>query len=233
MKGKVRQVIPALDVTDPQAVEKLVRQVDKHELIYGYKIGFSLGLLTGLPKSVEIIRKYSTKPLIYDHQKAATDIPDTGKLFADIMNVSGINEVILFPQAGPATLQAWVEALMVKNLSVIVGGMMTHARYMVSEGGYLSDEGVQEIYKRSIHLGVNRFVVPLTKAEAVRSLYKEANLSDNCWFYSPGYGSQGGDANQFDFIKTHYLIIGRSLIKADDPVRYLDAVKESLKPIIS
>ena len=108
---KIRKVIPALDVTDLKQIEELIEAIDSQDVIYGYKAGFSLGLTHGLPKVVESIRKYSQKPIIYDHQKAATDIPDTGKLFAQTMKNSGIDEVILFPQAGPATLEAWVKAV--------------------------------------------------------------------------------------------------------------------------
>ncbi|WP_456442720.1 orotidine 5'-phosphate decarboxylase / HUMPS family protein, partial [Caldithrix abyssi] len=159
----VRKLIPALDTDDLKLIEHLVREIDRHELIYGYKLGFIAGLTHGLPEVVETIRRFSAKPIIYDHQKAATDIPDMGKRFAQVMKHSGVDEVILFPQAGPATLEAWVKALKEEELKVIVGGIMTHARYRVSEGGYLDDRAVLDIYSRSASLGVRRFVVPLTK----------------------------------------------------------------------
>lgn len=229
--AKIRRVIPALDVKDMQAVERIVKAVDSHPLIYGYKVGFSLGLTFGLPRVVETIRKLSQKPIIYDHQKAATDIPDTGKLFSAVMKDSGLDEVILFPQAGPATLQAWVEALKEQDLTVIVGGIMTHPKFVVSEGGYIRDDGVWEMYRLSHSLGVDRFVAPLTKPEATWKLYREAGLDNKCTFYSPGYGKQGGDARQFSFLNTHYLIIGRSLLQADDPQTYLDGVAQEVKEI--
>lgn len=229
--NQIRKVIPALDVTDLNQLESLIKAIDNQEIVYGYKAGFSLGLTHGLPKVVETIRRHSDKPIIYDHQKAATDIPDTGKLFARTMKESGIDEVILFPQAGPATLEAWVKAVQELNMKVIVGGIMTHPKFVVSEGGFIRDEAVIEMYQSSHQLNVKSFVVPLTKPEAVKNLYSQAGLDEDCIFYSPGFGKQGGDASNFKFLKTHYMIIGRSLLQAEDPGAYLDDVERELKQI--
>ncbi|MHB2153401.1 orotidine 5'-phosphate decarboxylase / HUMPS family protein [Calditrichota bacterium GD2] len=225
----VRKLIPALDTDDLKLIEHLVREIDRHELIYGYKLGFIAGLRHGLPRVVETIRRFSAKPIIYDHQKAATDIPDMGKRFAQVMKHSGVDEVILFPQAGPATLEAWVKALKEEELKVIVGGIMTHARYRVSEGGYLDDRAVLDIYSRSASLGVRRFVVPLTKPDAVREVIQQLPDAGQAEFYSPGFGKQGGDPAQFGFLRTHYLIVGRALLGARDPLGYLEGVQKELK----
>ncbi len=221
MSNKIVKVIPALDVTDLDRIKKLVSAVSNIDIIYGYKVGFSLGLKYGLPKVVETIREFSDKPIIYDHQKAGTDIPDTGQLFAETMDSAGVDEVILFPQAGPNTLHAWVSAVMERDLRVIVGGVMTHPGYLVSEGGFIRDEAVTEMYRMAYDQGVRSFVVPLTKPQAVLKLYEQAGLNNECEFYSPGFGKQGGDLKQFDFLKKHFLIIGRSLLQAEDPGEYL------------
>ena len=144
------------------------------------------------------------------------------------MKDSGIDEVILFPQAGPATLEGWVKGLQDQNLKVIVGGIMTHPKFMVSEGGFISDESVTKMYSMSHKMGVDSFVVPLTKPDETENLYKEAKLNDKCTFYSPGFGKQGGDASNFGFLKTHYLIIGRSLLEAKNPVTYLQSVEKQI-----
>ena len=228
---RIRKIIPALDLTDLDKISQLIEKIDGHDLIYGYKAGFSLGLTHGLPKVTEAIRAVSQKPLIYDHQKAATDIPDTGKLFAGTMKESGMDEVILFPQAGPVTLAAWIEAIQAQNLKVIVGGIMTHPGFTASEGGFIRDEAVIEIYRIAFEKGVRDFVVPLTKPKETRRIYTEAGLDDSCSFYSPGYGKQGGGPEQFSFIKNHYIIIGRSLLNAGNPVEYLDKVSKELEDI--
>lgn len=229
---RIRKLIPALDTDDLERIKSLVRQVDASPLIYGYKIGFIAGLTHGLARVVETIRQVSSKPIIYDHQKAATDIPDMGLKFAALMAKSGMDEVILFPQAGPATLEAWIKALQDAQRTVIVGGIMTHPKYRVSEGGYLADEALLDIYRRSYDLGVKNFVVPLTKPQAVKEVVSALGEPDDCVFYSPGFGKQGGDASQFDFLPTHYLIVGRALLNADDPTAYLRQVEKELELLL-
>ena len=142
-----------------------------------------------------------------------------------------MDEVILFPQAGPVTLAAWIEALQMQKLKVIVGGIMTHPGFTASEGGFIRDEAIVDIYRIAFENGVRDFVVPLTKPDAARKAYDEAGLDDKCNFYSPGYGKQGGEAEQFSFLKNHYIIIGRSLLNADDPMGYLDGVEREFELI--
>jgi orotidine-5'-phosphate decarboxylase len=217
-----RKLIPALDC-DLEKAMQIVAKVDSLEAVYGYKVGFVLGLTHGLPTVVERIRRHSKKPVIYDHQKAATDIPDTGEAFAAVLANAKIDEAILFPQAGPETLVTWTKALQAQRLKVIVGGVMTHARYLASEGGFLVDERILDVYRQAAQLGVKAFVVPMTKPEIARAVADRLGAGD--WeFYSPGVGVQGGDPAAFQFLKRHYAIVGRSLIKADDPVKYLESI---------
>lgn len=229
---KTRKMIPALDITDLEKIKELIKKIDDSDFVYGYKAGFSLGLTHGLPKVVEAIRSVSDKPIIYDHQKAATDIPDTGKLFNKIMKESGINEVILFPQAGPVTLKAWLESVLENNMKVIVGGIMTHPAFVESEGGFIKDEAVTEIYKLAYENGARDFVVPLTKPEATKKLYETVGLDESCNFYSPGFGKQGGDPAQFSFIKMHYLIVGRALFGAEDPAEYVQNTQKEIEEAV-
>ena len=232
MADKRYGIIPALDITDLTDIQSMIEEIDDLDIIYGYKIGFSLGLGFGLPRVVDSIRSISTKPVIYDHQKAATDIPATGVLFADTMKRAGIDEVILFPQAGPVTLTAWIEALVAAQMRVIVGALMTHPRYTVSEGGYIADEAITSIFNTAFESGVRDFVVPLTKPDIVRTIITRTDLDSGCRFYSPGYGKQGGDAHAFDFIQTHHLIIGRSLIGASDRRAFIEETTQHLEGVL-
>ncbi|MBF0545472.1 MAG: hypothetical protein HQM08_13610 [Candidatus Riflebacteria bacterium] len=228
MTKKEFKIIPALDIRDIVKMENLIREINDHPFVYGYKVGFSLGLTYGLPKIVETIRKYTKKPVIYDHQKAGTDIPDTGSVFAEVMKNAGLEEVIIFPQAGPVTEDSWIDALIAKSLKVIVGGVMTHKSFLQSEGGFISDSGVEQIYSAAIKKGVTSFVVPLTKGGLVENLLQKIPFPTNSEFYSPGFGKQGGNPCDFPSIKKHYLITGRSLLESKNPVEWLDKTKKEL-----
>ncbi len=214
-----RSVIPACDIPTIEEFEELVKQTADIEGIGGYKIGFELGLGYGLPRVVETARKHTKKPLIYDHQKAATDIPPTGKNFARVMKNSGIDAVIFFPQAGPETERAWIFHALDNELKVIVGGRMTHPAYAVSEGGFITDEGALEMYRIAARIGVNDFVVPGNKPEVIKQIREivEAEGSRPV-FYAPGFIAQGGslsDAAQVAGERFHG-IVGRGIYEAKD-----------------
>ena len=221
-------VVPALDTTSLEEAVALAGAVGSSSMVSGFKIGFSLGLAFGLPQVAARLKAVTDKPLIYDHQKAGTDIPDTGPLFARTLAAAGIDAAILFPQAGPATLKAWTDALRIHGLDVIVGGIMTHPAYVETEGGFIREDAIARTYRLALEDGVRSFVVPLTKPDAVRNLHTKVEFGDGCEFYSPGFGKQGGDHRGFDFIEKHHLIIGRSLLQADDPKEYLLALEPTL-----
>lgn len=214
-----RSIIPACDIPTLEQFEELIKQTKDVEGIGGYKIGFELGLGYGLERVVETARKYTDKPIIYDHQKAATDIPETGKNFAKACKKSGIDAVILFPQSGPETERAWIYHALDNGLGVIVGGRMTHPAYAQSEGGFISDEGALEMYRIAARAGINNFVVPGNKIDVIR-LVKETVESEgvNPVFYAPGFVAQGGkieDAANVAGDRWH-AIVGRGIYQAGD-----------------
>jgi len=229
MSKKEYHWIPALDCLDLREAERVVSAVARHERLYGFKVGFTLGLSHGLPKVVKMIRKHSDKPIIYDHQKAGTDIPEMGEQFAATLKKAGIDEAILFAQAGPATLNSWIKALRNEGIKVIVGTLMTHACFLRGEGGYLDDSFPDQVFRLALANSVSSFVVPLTKPAMVKSLIERHPEGRDAEFYSPGFGAQGGDPHAFPFIGRHHLIVGRSLFKADDPVKWLAEANRNLE----
>ncbi len=226
-----KSVIPACDISNLDAFEKLVKDTADIPGIGGYKIGFELGLTHSLGKIVETARKYTNKTLIYDHQKAGTDIPDTGRNFAEVMKKAGVDAVILFPQAGPETERAWIYHALDNGLKVIVGGRMTHPAYAVSEGGFITDEGAEEMYKIAARAGVQDFVVPGNKIEVIKKI-KDIVMAEGVTpiFYSPGFAAQGGkipDAVQVAGDNYH-AIVGRAILQAQN---YKEAAEKQAKDL--
>ena len=213
-----RSIIPACDVSI-DIYKKIVKETSSIDGVGAYKIGFQLALTHGLPKIVEITRKYTDKPIIYDHQKAATDIPDTGIKFMGTLKNAGVDAVILFPQSGPETQKAWIDAALKKKLGVIVGGLMTHPMYVRSEGGYINDESIKEIYLNAANQGVVDFVVPGNKPEfikEIRELLESKGIKPI--FYSPGFIAQGGSISEATKVvgSKWHAIIGRGIYEAED-----------------
>lgn len=213
-----RSVIPACDVPI-DLFEKIVKETGDIEKIGGYKVGLFLGLDYGLPKIVETARKHTDKPIIYDHQKAGTDIPALGEKFAGVCKKSGVDAIILFPQAGPETEKAWIKAAQDEELGVIVGGLMTHPRYVRSEGGYLANEAIMEMYGNAADLGVADFVVPGNRPEdiaRIREFLEEKDITPT--FYAPGFVAQGGVISDAVKVAGDYwhAIVGRGIYKAEN-----------------
>ncbi len=214
-----RSIVPACDMDDLKGFEKLVKKTDNVKGIGAYKVGFELGLKYGLPKVVEAARKHTTKPLIYDHQKAGTDVPFTGEKFAKVCKEAGIDAVILFPQAGPATEKEWIMACHRAELGVIVGGEMTHEKYLAADGGFLQDDAPRRMYEVAAENGVFEFVVPGNKPEkilAYRKFFESKGIQPV--LYSPGLVAQGGSISESGKAagERWHAIVGRALLEAKD-----------------
>ena len=66
------------------------------------------------------------------------------------------------------------------------------------------------------------------KPDLVARLVEEVPFTEKQEFYSPGFGAQKGDPTRFPALKTHHLIMGRSLLGADDPLEKLMQVEAQL-----
>ncbi|MBI4548309.1 MAG: orotidine 5'-phosphate decarboxylase [Ignavibacteriae bacterium] len=213
-----RSIIPACDV-NKEKFEDIVRETRDITQIGAYKLSAALGLSVGLPTLVNIARRHTNKPLIYDHQKAGTDIPDTGKDFATMLRDCGIDAMIIFPLAGPATQTAWIQSAQEVNLPVISGGHMTHERFLASEGGYIEDAAIEKMYTNSASLGVTDYVVPGNKPEVIKRI-REILIASKVdpVFYAPGFITQGGSISEAALVagpKWH-AIVGRAIYEARD-----------------
>jgi len=236
-----KSVIPACDVNFSASIE-IVKQTADIPGIGAYKFGVEF-LDIGLKAVVDAAREHTNKPIIYDHQKAGTDIHEvTPDKFMDAMLRSKIDAVILFPEAGPVTEYEWIKAAQDRNLGVIVGGEMTHPRFLegdLSEGkkknytqifrelginrdisGFIREFAPEDIYEIAARMGVTNFVVPGNKPDKIK-YYKE--LIEACGisepaFYSPGLVAQGGKVSEGARAagERFHAIVGRGIYNADD-----------------
>lgn len=226
-----KSIIPSCDVSDLEKLKNLVKETCSVEGIGAYKIGLELCIPFGIRKVIDTIRKYTNLPIIYDHQKAATDIPDLGEKFARA--VRGVNAVILFPFTGPETEKAWIKACKKAKLGIIVGGEMTHKAFLETDGGFISDKEALKIYEIAAREKIKDYVVPGNKPEKIK-LYKaflEARGIKPI-FYSPGLITQGGDIAEGAKAagENWHAIIGRALYNAKDVNK---AAKELVKNLNS
>lgn len=218
-------IIIAADVASIEELRELVGlSLDVPEVV-SIKIGFRLALRYGLPPIVKAVHQLRRLPVVYDHQKAATDIPAMGRPFARVCADAEVSAVIFFPLAGPKTLESFIVGAQDNGLSPIVGLSMTHPGYLQSEGGFISDNAVGLISKVALSLGVRDFVLPGNRPEMVKSIC-EGILSSEVplRILMPGIGAQGGQVSQaFNAVGNHhpFAIIGSSIYASADPRKAL------------
>ena len=212
-----KSLIPACDFTNGFYLEKLIVGTAGIPEIGAYKIGCITGLSLGLADSVAIIRAHSAIPIIYDHQKAATDNPELGKNFAQMLRAAKIDSAILFPFSGRDTEDAWIKALQDADIHPIVGAEMTHNGFFAQNDGYIVDDAPDRIFERALALHVRDFVVPGNRPERVATYrrYFERMLGSNEIFtlYAPGFITQGGSISETDKVagSNWHPIVGRAL----------------------
>ena len=185
-----KSIIIAADVNDFEELENLAIKVKDVPGIGGFKIGFRMAF-RGLRFAVDIIKEnYGKTVIIYDHQKAGNDIPDMGKGFSKDLKEAGVDAAILFPFAGPETQTIWTNECFEAGLQVLTGGIMTHPKFLVSEGGYIADDVPERIFRLACELGVNHFIVPGNKLHWVmklRSLVVNELGEGNYTLSAPGF----------------------------------------------
>ena len=216
-------IIIACDVKTPKELKFLVESTAGIEGIVGYKIGFMLGLLHSLPAAVETVKEMTDLPVVYDYQKAGSDIPQMGEEFAAVMKASNVDSAIIFPQAGPKTEEAFVMALQKEGIIPMVGGEMTHPQFLAKDGGYILDDAPERIYELAAKLGVEHFVVPGNKPDKIRKYL--GMLPENSKICMRGIGRQGGEIEAaFNACNGYnaYAIIGSAIYKSPNPA---DAAK--------
>ena len=196
-----RSVIVAADVSSGNSFSDLCKATREVRGISAFKFGISLGL-QGLRSMINVAKLHWDKRqfvTIYDHQKAGNDIPDMGKTFARTLADCGVDAAIIFPFTGPATQVAWTDALDAAGLTVIVGGIMTHQKFLQSEDGYIANDAPERIYRLAAKMGVRHFVVPGNKLDwvkKIRSLLEDELGAGNFVLYAPGFITQGGDLSE-------------------------------------
>lgn len=221
-----RGIIIAADVPTIDDLRALLAVSAQVPEVVAIKIGFSLALRHGLRSIVAIVGDASDLPVIYDHQKAGTDIPAMGQPFADTCRDAGVKGVILFPLSGPKTLEGFITAAFDCELTPIVGLLMTHFGYLESQGGFIVNDASKRICRIALDAGIRHFVLPGNKTDIVRDfsdgLLKPARPVS---IMMPGIGSQGGSiTDAFAAAAEHhaFAIIGSAIYQASDPKAVLE-----------
>jgi orotidine-5'-phosphate decarboxylase len=214
-----KSVIPACDVPI-DIFRKLLMELGHAEEIGGFKIGgIEPTLENGLPAVVQIAKEYTDKPLIFDYQKAATDIPEKGERFARVCYDSGVDAVILYPQSGFETEMAWIKAAQDAGLGVIVGMLMSHKGFLDTEGGLIREDRILDTYTTAAKMGVTDFILPGTKLKHAYAIMESLRpFASKPTYYTLGVGVQGADLQEAKrVIGDLHAIVGRTIYENPNP----------------
>ena len=225
-----RSIIVAADVISDNQLYDLARGTSRIVGIGAYKLGFSVGL-DGLRSAVMIVKdQHGDVPIIYDHQKGGNDIPATGIQFAQKMKDAKVDAAILFPFTGPATQEKWIKSLQDVGVIPIVGCVMTHEKFLVSEGGYIDDRAPEKIIDLACKFGVRHYVVPGTKlgwVKKIREILVMKLGEGNFILYAPGFVTQKGEISECTIYagKEWHAIVG-SGIYGKDGFNTIEVIRE-------
>ncbi|WP_440954670.1 orotidine-5'-phosphate decarboxylase [Methanosarcina sp. Mfa9] len=202
MEKKTRLIL-ALDVTNREDALRIAEEV--WEFVDAIKVGYPLVLATGLG----IVRELAEfAPIIADFKVA--DIPNTDRLICDQVFEAGAEAVIVQGFTGKDSLEACIEVASEYKKDVFVVSEMSHPG-----GTQFLRAAAEPIAKMALEAGAFGLVAPATRPERVREIRKV--IGYKLTIISPGVGAQGGKASDVIAAGADWVIVGRSIYKAENP----------------
>ena len=202
MKRETRLIL-ALDVTSREQALSLAGQLKDY--FDAIKIGYPLILSAGLGIVTEIS---ATLPVIADLKVA--DIPNTNRLICEAVLGAGASGIIAQAFPGKDSLQACAKSAAEHGADLFVVTEMSHP------GAELFMAPLAERMARlAVEAGASGVVAPATRPERIKLI---RSIIGERIIISPGVGAQGGSAGEALQAGADYLIVGRSIYEAEDPV---------------
>ena len=228
-------IVPALDLLTVGDLQRVVSATCEVEGIVAYKLGLQAVLHIGLFEAVATVRALTDLPIIYDHQKAGADMPDSAEGFVHICAQADIAGLILFPVAGPTAVREFVGHTLAAGLDAVVGGHIPVPDYTASGGGYFVDDVLDLIARDAVAVGAKQVVLPANDTAGIRrrSRWLCEHVADPV-VYLTGIGPLGGTiAESFaaaEGVPVRRAVVGRRICSAVDPRQAAESVVAELEP---
>ena len=203
---------------------KTIQNIKKlHPYLCGIKLNFHLLL----PLSFKEISRINKTAHNYGLQTIAdiklNDIGNTNKVTTDHLWNLGFDAVIANPIMGLDSLKQLVKSSHKENKGVITLCHMSAPEAKLSYDMEIKMGKKQQLYQLfldwAIASKVDGIVVGATFPEIIRYCNKKAGTKLD--IFSPGIGTQGGSAKEAISVGTDYLIVGRTILNAKNPVTIL------------
>lgn len=167
-----------VDINDPEksTVEDIIAVTKEIDYVAGYRLGARPVIKNGLRDVASLIKKQTSKPLLYDHQKFGNEVPEICSIdILDDIKDSGIDGIVILPLAGRKVLESIVKKCNKLNLLPVVCGDLSYQGYFISEGGYIENDIQQKIYIDAANLGVSHLIMSCNRIERIKIYCNQLN----------------------------------------------------------
>lgn len=206
---KEKKLILALDVTSRARALVLSERLKDH--FDAVKVGYPLILSAGL----EVVKEISTlAPVIADLKIA--DIPNTNRLICEAVLGAGAKGIIAHAFPGRDALLACADSAAAHGADLYVVTEMSHPGAMQFMAPLAED-----LARLAVDVNAAGVVAPATRPERIKLI---RTIIGSRTIISPGVGAQGGSALRALEAGADYLIAGRSITEAEDPVAAAEAL---------
>ncbi len=197
------RVILAMDATDCGKAKEIVSAVSPY--IAFVKINWPIVLACG-PEIITELAEHI--PVICDFKVA--DIPNTDRLIVEQAAKRGASGIIVHGFTGSDSLEACVTAGHDAGMKVFVVSEMSHPGGREFTAGH-----AEEIVRMAAEQSADGLIAPATRPERIARI-KE--IAGDLLILSPGVGAQGGSASDSIRAGADYIIVGRGIYRAENPV---------------
>ena len=208
-------LIIALDETDADRALEIARALS--DTADAIKINWPLVLSAG-PDIISRLSEISD--VICDFKIA--DIPNTVRLIVEGAVSRNASGVIVHAFTGEDSLKEAVSAA--GRAEVFAVTEMSHPG-----GERFTAPHAEEMAEMGARCGVAGFIAPATRPDRIRAVRAVAG---SLKILSPGVGAQGGSAAAAISAGADYVIVGRAIYGADDPVSAAFSIVDEIRPLI-
>jgi len=229
------KIILANDL-EHKSVEKLESATIKNiktlnEFLCAIKFNFHLILPLGIKNIKRINKAAHDVGLQTIADIKLNDIGNTNMIAAERLWESDFDAIIVNPIMGPENLKTLVISAHKNNNGVISLVHMSHPGAKLGYGLSIKHSESKKLSKLhelflewSLSLKTDGIVVGATVPEIIRICHKKTK--GKCEIYAPGVGTQGGDPKKALASGANYLIVGRTIFNAKDPVEEAKKLQE-------
>ena len=190
-----------------------------HPYLCGIKLNFHLLIPLGADNIANINKTAHECGLQCIADIKLNDIPNTNTITANRLWELGFDAVIANPIMGPGSLKNLTKLAHDAGNGVISLCHMSAPEALVSYELQLHSKNrymYQLFLDWALASGVDGIVVGATFPDVVR--YCSIQASGRLNIFSPGVGTQGGDVSKTISSGADYLIVGRTILGAHDPI---------------